>query len=353
MVQFLSDEKVETPTGGEFTPSGIISSWHGLMVYTFSSQTPLDKEFADKANAYNLRSGWHWYYFKDEALAREAVETADTQFKTANLIWHFETEKKNVLNFGPEAQAAFGDSISYSVQVKSLGSTKYRHEYHMISLPTAVDAYARNLGFDTPGFDLSELIGDNPLVGTDPFHFEMIGNPDVRDESDPQHYTNSVLWKRRAALWEALGETNAKAFRMIGDGTKFDTTSEKLSQALAIANRVWRSSVWLKLVNITDPRVGAQLSIPAIFDIYENKEEAQAAVQTDRAETGNIQRVPAQASATSTPPVPEAWKEAVADWMIYFADFRKENPSLNPVVIGKATSQLGVTEEEIRTWYSV
>jgi len=346
MVQFLSNEKVNTPTGGEFTPSGIISNWRGLMVYTFSSQTPLDEEYAGKADAYRNASGWHWYYFKDEALAREAVETADTEFKTANLIWHFETQKKDVLNFGPEAQAAFGDTISWSAQVKSLGSTKYRHEYHMIALPSAVDAYARNLGFSTPGFDLSELIGDNPLAGTDPFHFEMIGHPDVKDESDPQHYTNSVLWKRRAALWEALGEPNAKAFRMIDDGTKFDTTSERLSQVLAIANRVWASPIWLKLVSVRDPRVGATMSIPAIFDIYENKEDAQQAVQVPE---GQASSAPVASGGVA---VPAAWAEVADQWATSFAEFKAANPTLNALTVTKAVSQLGVTEAEITAWYN-
>jgi len=367
MVNFLNKEQeVNIPVGGGiFIPSGIVSLWQAAMLYTFMTQDPLEGEHLKNCMQSTERSGWYSHYFMDQGQAQAAIESMETEYNNVTLIWHFETKKSDVLNFSDEARDKFGDVISYDVRIGTLQSKKYRHEYHMIALPAAVNAMAKNLGYETSGFDLGDLISQN-TVFSDNFQFEMVGQPEATDEEDEEYYTNSHMWLRRAQLWASLGEDNPRVFRLKDSGTKFDTTSEQLSNALGIANYPWTQAIYAKVVTVNDPRYDAviggdqdrRLSIPAIYAIYETKEDALADVEATLASYGDSAKTTTATSdaPAGSPAVPEAWKDNSDDWKTYFAEFKAANPTLIPPPVGKqvvakAEAELGVTEEELRAWY--
>jgi len=357
-MDFLNKEQeVNIPVGGTFNPNGIVSLWQAAMLYMFSTQSPLDESVSGKPGVFSTQRGaYYWHYFIDPEQA-ETVRTEMGVEYPPSLTWHFETKRDDVLNFSPEATEKFGEYISYDVKVRSLMSNKYRHEYHLIALPAAVNAMAIQLGYETSGFDLNELVDQNTLYNQD-FEFSMIGSADAKD-GEENHFTNSELWQRRVALWQSLGEDDPRAVRLINSDAKFATTSEKLSNALGIANYTWTKPIYAKVVTVNDPREegvtseGKRLSIPAIYELFENKEAAMASVA--QAETATSAPVASTVTA-STPPIPAGWVSNAGDWPQYLRDFKAENPSLLPPPVGKqvvalAESTLGVTEAELRAWW--
>ena len=354
---FLNKSKtVDTPTDGTFTPFGMVSLWNAAMMYTLFSQSPLPDEFKNKGIVAAPRGSGYWFYSADKEAMEELRQALGLEYE-ANLVWHFETRSADVLNFTDETRQKFGEVISYDVSVKSLFSTKRRHEYQLIALPAAVAAYADWVGYENAGFDLSELLDQNTIYD-DPFHFRMIGNPDHKN-GDAEHYENSVLWQRRVQLWASLGEENPKAYKLIGAGTRFDATSEKFSECSGIANYEWDSPQWMKIVTVNDPRMDAtynenRLNIPVIFKIYNNREEAMADVESVQGQSSGSTLPAASSAPTSTASglaVPEAWKELADDCPQYLREFKAKNPSLIPPVITKATAELQVTEQELRAWW--
>lgn len=323
-LDFLSpeDQEIEPlhiPTEG-FATTGFVAQWKGRVLYSImlDLEVPQGTDSAQFGANYVAylnsllagseekipepiasqrlgESGWSKHWYDKDADAREAAnmlkahEGLDRR-PGVSTVWRFEAKSSSCLNLSPAAQDAFGDVLGWEAQISTLGSVYRRHEYHMISLPAAIAAAATAMEFDNPGFSLEELT-EADIVYTPDFQVRVIGTEPQEGDGRYKHvnakggYAGSLLWQRRAALWLALGEENPKAFRRIGSGTKYDTSSKKLDTCLRIVEVPWMEPAWALLVPVRDPRIdatsksGTRLTIPALTVIYQSQEEAQAAAQ--------------------------------------------------------------------------
>ncbi len=362
MLDFLmSDEQTEAveplhiPTEG-FATTGFVAQWMGKVLYSLmvegveiemlNRQLKSDDEGLIPEPIAHQKlgdSGWHKYWWLKDAEAREAAnllklhEGLDRRPGVAT-VWRFEAQSSSCLNLSPAAQDAFGDVLGWEAQISTLSSIYRRHEYHMISLPAAVAAAATAMGWDNPGFDLSELT-EADVVYTPGFQVKMIGTePQEQESGKYKHvnakggYADSVLWQRRAALWAALGEGNPKAFRRIGSGTKLDASSKQLDACLRIVEVPWAKTAWALLVPVRDPRLdatsksGARLTVPALTVIYQNQEEAQAATQ----ELTGGETAPANAE--GKPRLPTLWQGQESNWKSHVAKVKEALSDKLPIL---------------------
>ena len=349
---FLGDEQVTIPTGGDFTPSGLIGQISAGVAYrvgwveTDLAQNPEFKPTLIVPSA----TGKFRYYFATKDEADAAAEACGSTFGSET-VWVLETPTSTVLNLqDPEARAKFGEQIRYDIEIKTPSSVKSRHLYHLIALPLAVQAMALAMGYiQEPVFNVNELVRPDEEQYTDEFQKDYIGDP---DNKKVEGMLDSVLGKRRAELWAALGEKDAKAYRTMGSG-KFATTSEKLSNCLAIVERVWKAPVWGEILSVHDPRIGAvnnsngnRLRVAAIVRLFANKEAAQvAADEQNAARAARDGGAPATASGgTLKPALPKDWKD------IGEAEFLSElkNYAKKPAVL--AAKDLGITPDEFNAW---
>jgi hypothetical protein len=382
-LDFLGEEEVVIPVGGDFVPTGFIAQWHGAVLVTFMTEMDLkEMEIAFDSSRQMGSSGYTRYYWKNHDAAAEASEKTGQEYAPTS-VWVFEAETASVLNFATEeARQVFGPQITYDgCSIRTLRSKKYRHELHMIALPAAVQAYARALGWEVPAMDISALVSRDTAF-TDTFQAEMIGDPDA-----PDKFEESVLWQYRAALWKALGEDNPQAYRSHGSGSKFDAGDNRLSKALNILNKPWTKPAWARLVPVLDPRVGAtytppdgepkRLSIPAVMDIYASKEAAQAAADADRERTGSVSTsastsasdAPAtkasKPAAGGKPAVPPDWKGYEEDWKGTVREQMGDVPAAPPLakkhkaqVLAElrekaeaGTLDIAATVEDVEAWW--
>ena len=351
-------EPLHIPTEG-FATTGFVAQWMGKVLYSLMVEdveiemlNRLLKDGGDELIPESVAhqklgdSGWHKYWYVKDAEAREAANSLKLhqgldRRPGVSTVWRFEAKSETCLNLSAAAQDAFGDVLGWESQISTLGSIYRRHEFHMISLPAAIAAAAAAMGFDNPGFDLSELT-EADIVYTPAFQVQMIGTePQEQDDGKYKHvnakggYAGSLLWQRRAALWAALGEKNPKAFRRIGSGTKYDTSSKQLDACLRIVEVPWMETAWALLVPVRDPRIdataksGTRLTIPALTTIYQGQEEAQAAAQ----ELTGGEATPANAE--GKPRLPTLWKGQESNWRSHVAKVKEvlgDKPPILPNV---------------------
>jgi hypothetical protein len=323
-LDFLSDEEVRIPVGGVMT-SDLIGFWHGGIAYSFLAE--LDKSVVKSEGVTpSLVTGngpWYRYYFETFEKCQEAIKALELESfgkpKRPDQEWRFETPAAKLLNVSGDDNP-FGDPAIFAAQVATLRSNKARHEIHMIALPAAVAASANKLGFANPGFPMDELLElGQDVAATEAKQRELIGS--WVDEDAPKRerykdagYEQSVMWKRRAVLWNALGEDDPKKYQPIGRGTRFDTESGKLSKCLQILATKWGKPIWGRLVLVPDPRVDAvytsrssgdvgRLNVPALVEIFPDEAAARAAAEAEGTES-----TPAS-SASTEKTVPEAYKD--------------------------------------------
>lgn len=310
-LDFLGKERVRIPVGGVMTPD-LIGYWSGGIAYSVLAE--LDKSIVESEGVNpSLVEGngpWYRYFFKTFDECQAAIETLQIEgyggrgLRRPDQEWRFESPADKLLNMSRDDNP-FGDPAAFSVRLSTLRSKKYRHELHFISLPAAVAAAATRLGHANPGFPMNELL-DQDTIFTDEFQAQMIGDPDTGD------YSESVLWQRRATLWEALGESDARKYQPTGTGTRLDTESEKLSLCLQILATKWAKPIWGRLMLVPDPRVDAvyessggdtrRLSVPALVEIFPDEAAARAAAEAEGAESEG-----ASTSSGSTKAVPDAY----------------------------------------------
>lgn len=403
---FLGGESaIPLPEGsGVFANSGFIGALTAARLFKFWSSEDLEL-YDDKLKSgvdYHRRgnAGSWWYYFHNQEQAKTAADLLKAF--SPNQVWRFEMPTASVLNFQSEkALEAWGEVVSGDARVATFGS-KYRHEYQLLALPAMVDSLARRAGFiKEPIFHVTELIsGMADEEFTDAFQWKIIGHPDatMRDAELLDnylkenfsaadaimesviagaltlegrkillHYTHSELWKRRARLWEALGEPNANVYLPIGvavtiDGKKFETTSKNLSLCLGASNRQWVTPVWARLYLVPDPAVGATYkskttgatrrnTLPVVGELFADEAAARAAVGDEATATSAT----SSAVASNIPPVPEAWKEAAGYWR---DELKARKAALNGVLpimpkLLEMSKQLVATPEEIRAWWEL
>ncbi len=357
-----SQQAVKLSVGGDFEASGFISAWKGEIGYAFWTETDLaalvaagDAPKPDHGRV--MGRGFKYFYRSKEANVT-ASEICGQKYP-GKQTWLFLSDRDKVLNIGDEEIIArFSDPIWMDLEISTLRSGKDRHQFHMIALPAWVAAIAKLLGFDNPGFSLHELLTQD-VIYTDEFQEQMIGHP------DKNNWSESLLWKRRAELWAALGEPDAAKFQPIGMQTKFDTTSEKLSKCLNAAVKPWKAPIWARLVPVATPVVDGtyknskddskRLTIPAITEIFASQAEAQA-IATKEIEA----RKKASGDGASAKPangskqVPTAWAETPNEWPGYVKELMAPLAGKpRPVVVKylkEHESEIGATPEEVLAW---
>lgn len=353
-----TEEQIEIPVGIAFAPTGFIAEWAAGIYYSFftSADFPVGEYGWDKRR--QTSAGDYWYYFTDRAKANVAYEETGGEYNPTT-VWEWAAKSGTVLNFrGDNIQDAFGDLISRDSSVRTLRSGKYRHELQMMSLPAAVAAMAMAYGYDHPGFPLDELLKPvDEVLWTDDFQRDMIGNSDVG-------YADSILWKRRATLWKALGEDDARNWQPMGTGTKWDTTSEKLHNCLAILHSPWSSPIWARVYFVPDPRVDAiyqsgevarRLTRPALATIFASKAEAQAAATE---ETGVEPTATAKIGAVAGElALPSGYEEFPDDWVAAVVALKEEYEGVMPspprLKADGVLDRLMVEPADIKAWWEV
>lgn len=369
------NEQVRLPEGGgDFAPTGFIGKTYAQVLFSFMSQED-SKNHEGLPEYTGRRQAGSWgfiYYYPTRGAADQVMAALDVQGfngkkPVAKEVWNVQVTRDSVLNFADKSKLDnWSELIALDTQIVTLGS-KYRHEFHMLALPLAVQAMAKYLGFTYEPFSVAELIRKpEEMVYSDEFFAQMFGNPDAKkDASD--HFKNSTMWLRRAALWESLGEPNYEAYQpkyvveMDEKGqlvkkiskAKFAISSDQLDQCLQIVNTKWNKPIWTRVITIPDPRVdavsekGKRNLLPALYEIFGDEATARAAAKVDLerfAGNGN--------GAAKNLPIPAAyvgeyeqmWKDNVAKVKAEFAT----KPAL-PVVAAQAKG-LGVTPEELVAW---
>jgi len=343
---FGSDSYVPMPTGGGFSPSGMVAPWRSLHVYSLMTQiddiSELHPDFTRTAGS----SGWKTLYYKDPLRAAEVAREIESG--NPNHVWLTSAKKAEIINLGEAAQEAFGDEISYEIHVMTYGSAKLRHEFHLIALPRSVYALAKLLTLDVPEFDLSELLDQNRIYNDD-FFASYCGARDAKPK-DEQYFTNSTLWQRRSALWAALGESDPFTYLPIGAAgdAKYVTHSPQLSSCLSAMQVAWRTPRWARIVSVFDPRVDAvtkssdpqRLRLPVIWDIYADESEARAAVAGTSSEARGMPSLPVSWAAQGVP---------AEQWVAEFRKAAAGKPNTPPAnaAIAKA---LDVSGDDVSAW---
>jgi len=214
---------------------------------------------------------FRYYYLDFETAALAAKADADVTFNPQQ-VWYYSVPTAQVMNVDT---ANFQSSlISRSCRVVTLRS-KYRHEFHMIALPSIVASLATLMGIENPGFNLDELLVRNPIISPERSQ-ELVGSVAAeKGVFEAPYYEDSILWKQRAALWAALGEPEPAKY-LVGavdkKGDIHDNTTEAkmLAKLLRVYNEEWEKPLYARFQMVADPRTGAvnknggRLSLPAI-----------------------------------------------------------------------------------------
>ena len=396
---FLGTKVEALPEGIEFSNSGFIGQviakktwkfWSGEDIKFYTDQLPY-KEGVDYVVS-TIRDDSHFYYFFDEEAGKAAAKVLKRY--NPDHTWRFEMPTSSVKSFRTDTAAEkWGQSISADTQIAPLGSRKHRHEYHMLTLPSLIDAFARRAGMLTESiWHCQEMLDASIENLTDEFEWRMVGHPDANDQDKERmaellvvvnndlakahavalghnvsdnnlkdyegvkiHYTYSHLWQRRAQLWKALGEDNAAAYIVAGTSTtekgkEFETSATtKLNVLLKVSTIEWAQPIWVQMYTVYDPTVGSAYSskgsmtrpkLPVIGEIFKDEAAAIAA-------TGNDSTVTVAVQTSNLPPYPAAWVGSEADFRQMLADV-KAGPNKPMVLVAK---DFACTVEEIQAWW--
>ncbi len=369
-VDFLkTDEQIEVPIGVGFGPPSYIAQWAAGVYYSFWSEQVFPKEEYGWDIRIPTKTGNFRYYFIDRARAKIAYDETGQAYSPST-VWLWMANTDTVLNWrggDKKIEDVFGDIVSRETAYRTLSKMahKTRHELHMISLPAAIAAMADDHDYDNPGFSLDELQGaDDETLWTDSFQRDIVGNEDVG-------FTSSILWKRRAALWEALGENDPSKWQPTGSGIakgKYDTEAEKLHNCLAILHSPWGSPIWARVAFVWDPRVDAtfgdnkRLTKPVLVKIFANKAAAQAAASEEIGDTSSTSASTPSTPTPSTPSssgpaLPSGYEEFEDDWIAAVRDLKETYGGKLPAppVLKKdnVLEDLMVTVGDLKAWWEV
>ena len=141
-MEFLGKTQVDIPQGG--LPAGFTGQWMAAVRYTFLVEgEPTD--YGLTPDSYRQTGSWYAVYYAGKDAAAKAAIDVGQQYAPKQ-VWLFEAPISTVM-LPEDIKSKFGASISMESVVKTLGSRKYRHEFHLISLPAAVAAYAQLRGW--------------------------------------------------------------------------------------------------------------------------------------------------------------------------------------------------------------
>lgn len=324
-----TEKQMDLPEGGTGSGGGFVAPVWGGLHYAFSAEINLAEHNADlpKDDAIDPKfvidfgdSGWVKMYWEGTpegfAAAEKARKDLGIDYRTG-LVWYAMCEVDSVLNLSDEKKAKFvRPEISAESRVMTFGSKKYRHEWQLITLPMAVSAiaqlYRKELEIDDDvdlSFDISDLRRLEAEV-TDAQYEQLCGNPDERNG-----YKTSILFERRAKLWEALGESDATKYMPTGTG-KHATDAPALNLCLSFMTSEWSAPVWARFSWIPDPRPDSKREkddatyrnqLPGLLKLYRTEQEARADIVTDDSAS--------TATVTNEPPLPAEWADMRDEWM--------------------------------------
>lgn len=343
--------------------AGFAGQWACNMVYRFWSGEKLE-DYNQTYAAKRATNNGAFYYFHTQEAASVAGKAVGQEYPP-NIIWRWETPVATIVNImDEETRGRFGDVITQEVNVATLMSKKQRHELHMITLPSAIQALALLGGLiSSKIFDYESLRVD-PDVIDDAYQARVIGNGDAG-------YENSELWQARIQLWKALGENNAKTYTL--NQGKFDANSEMLRACLNIIYQP--TTLWARLVTVPDPRVDAtygeeskRLTLPIVAQIWKDRGQMMKDLDIIHEPTtahangnGSVAKV-AQPTSNGTNGnglhVPAAWNGYTEDWKNYVREVIKPfSGKPQPVIVselkkmdGELQQNYSATADEFIAW---
>lgn len=306
-------EPIKLPESGGI--QGMAGLWSCSVIYRIWHDQTIVKEDLETANGAYLGNKSFptgaFYYFKTYDAGNAIAKLVGKQFGP-NTVWRWEIPTANIVNIDDEMRAKFGEVLTYEVNVTSLLSKKNRHELHMVTLPSAIQAVALLGGF------IKQIIFDYETLRIDPksidynFQMDTIGNDAI--------YEDTVLWRARKDIWAALGENDPKKYT-VAQGGKFDTLSATLGRCLNIVYRP--TTVWARIVNVPDPRMEAtsnntddegnkkHLSLPVIAQMWKDKAACLADLDITPKATATASTANGQTNGLT---IPSMWADYPTDW---------------------------------------
>ena len=303
----------DLPTGGEFG-RGYIANITTNVCYTLYSADDLAVEYMSRRQ---VGQGFRYYFAtRDHGMAGiKAAGLAWTSPPRSFVIGFSGADVINYRSDDPEKESEFRQSQKISeIDLVTLASKK-KHALapmQLIQLPAMVYAMATMLkGMSAPGFvqpdgqpisllnstTLEPLFNVDMLLGNDwilndETQAALVGNADIG-------YKGSKCWLGREALWEVLGENDARKWLRIGTQTSkgrraSGTTDSPLLSTCLAGIKSWQG--YARVAWCTDPRVGEMYKNPKwsaettdqpemlarrfllVTDMYHDLASAQAAV---------------------------------------------------------------------------
>jgi len=371
----VDGKQAEVPAGGEFQSSGFVGPLMAGMFFSISSQenyTQYNRGMAAENQVpspdyFEPMGNWGYrYYYVDKDAANKACELIGSTNNEGKkilpqMLWHTEMERDQILNWASsENRLKWAEILSQDCAVKTTASKKYRHEYQMITLPSAVQAAALYLGMlDAPVWNMEELL-DRNTVYDDEFFAQHFGDPTAKkddleafneyvqsiivEQGVPESqairiaresgivkvpYQFSIYWERRDVLWNALGEKNPEScLPIVRDANgeisknqpKKAVSSLHLDYCIKFATSRWEKPVWARIMYVSDPRVDATFdsngeerrsNLVVISEIFTDRNAAAEVVgaesEGDASDVAEARAAVQPAEVVAIPTVPANW----------------------------------------------
>jgi len=336
---------VKLPTG-EFTGGGFVGPLVAAHLYRLGIEGP-EQQIEGVATAQPMGDWGFAYYFRDRETANAAAKARSLY--DASAVHRIELATRQVIAsqetiaklLGQGESRGFGERITGEVQVRTVQSKKYRHEWQLIGFPCLVSAAARLMGYDAEMFDISELRNQD-TVYTDELFAKLCGNPDAK-KGDEDYYTESVYWKQRASLWKQLGEDDPLKCHTKDQSSKFSTESDALDACLTLALSSWSQPIYGRIRLVSDPRVDAvsgdwRLNLGVVTDLYKSQAEAAEAAGQENGQGE---------SATAGPSLPSGYVALGDGGMEVWKGELERTKAMPPAV---AAQQVGADVAEVLAW---
>lgn len=356
-IGLLDAPTIVLPTGGGGGGGFVAPLYAGYYYSTSIAGERLD--VPEAAVITSMGTEWNQYLFVDQQTADTLHKQSGGQFG-ATAVHAVFCNNRDILNRTEAIETKFGDVICGTVRRVTLASKQYRHQYHMIGLPSLVHAAAVLFGHDVPDLDFSELtqqdhvlninrdeLTDEQFRELDIFFVQLCGSADAKNGQEG-FYQQSAYWQQRAALWAALGETNATACHRKASGDKFSTTSDKLDECFQIALANWKQPIWGRMRLVNDPwpsgkqvfsNAGNRLSLGIVTDLWASEAEA-------KANAGGESESSAAVTAQGGPTVPPDYVEAG----FTVATFADEVKRTGGKAVPLAAKEMGVDASIVSEW---
>lgn len=308
---------VELPTG-DFV-RGFVAPWQVKTAFRFWTTADTSEARCDWKKVVSSGS---FMYYNNPTIANEDAKAMGADYG-ARAVWIWSTPIASIINLETERKTklitSFGDMMTMEVDVSTLRQ-KNAHQFQMLALPSAVQAFAIGDGsIASKIFDFSSLSDLKSEQITPEFQHTMIGNgkPD-----------GSVLWNARTTLWKMLGEEDAATYT-VRQGKMQDTTAPLLADYLRLLMYTPPTEIWAQLVNVLDPNAEAVRKKGGVVVVDdEGKAKHNYAFIVDgifgnEAEAREALNLPSSTDGSLVPP-PAAWRDDVNAWKGYVVEIKKQ-----------------------------